>query len=323
MKDNILQDKPKESPPNESFINYFFIYLKGMAMGAADVVPGVSGGTIAFITGIYERLLNAIKSADPTALKMLFTEGIGPVWKRIDGTFLVALFAGIFTSLFSLAKAIEWCLHNYPQLLWAFFFGLIIASVIYIAKQVSKWNFTAITGLITGVGVAYTITILAPAEASTAYWMVFLAGSIAICAMILPGISGSFILLLMGMYQHVLHAATSKDFTFLLIFMLGCIGGLLLFSHVLSWTFKNYKNTTLAVLSGFMIGSLNKVWPWQNVFKYRINSHDEKVPWLMENAMPSNYDGEPYTMLCFALLIIGFSVVFLLEKLGNQEKQNE
>ena len=322
MKDNILLDDPKESSPKESFINYLFIYLKGMAMGAADVVPGVSGGTIAFITGIYERLLNAIKSADLTALKMLFKDGFGAAWKRVDGTFLVALFAGIFTSLFSLAKAIEWCLHNYPQLLWAFFFGLIIASVIYIAKQVSKWDLTAIAGLIIGSGVAYTITILAPAEASTAYWMVFLAGSIAICAMILPGISGSFILLLMGMYQHVLHAATSKDFVFLIIFMMGCIVGLLLFSHILSWTFKNYKNTTLAVLTGFMIGSLNKVWPWQNVLEYRLNSHEENVPWLMKNVMPANYYTEPYTMWCVGLLIVGFSVVFLLEKLGGQSKKN-
>jgi len=254
----------------------------------------------------------------------LFSEGIGAAWKRIDGTFLVALFAGIFTSLFSLAKAIEWCLHNYPQLLWAFFFGLIIASVIYIAKQVPKWNPSAIAGLVIGAVVAYTITILAPAEASTASWMVFLAGSIAICAMILPGISGSFILLLMGMYQHVLHAATSKDFGFLIIFMIGCIVGLLLFSHILSWTFKNYKNTTLAVLSGFMIGSLNKVWPWQNIEKYRTNSHGEEVPWLMENVLPSAYkEGEPFIIWCVLLLIIGFSVVFLLERLGDNTQKEE
>lgn len=298
-------------------MDFFFIFLRGMGMGAADVVPGVSGGTIAFITGIYERLLNAIKSADITAVKLLFSDGIGAVWKRIDGTFLVALFAGIFTSLFSLAKVLKWCMAEYPQLLWAFFFGLIIASCIYIFKQVKEWNVSAIIGIIAGAVIAYTITVLAPSEAPTAYWMVFLAGAIAICAMILPGISGSFILLLMGMYRHVLNAATEKDFAFLIIFMIGCIVGLLLFSHVLSWTFKNYKNTTLAVLAGFMIGSLNKVWPWQNVLKYRTNSHGEEVPWIMENVMPGNYSGDAYLMGCLVLVVLGFSVVFVLERLGD------
>jgi putative membrane protein len=301
----------------------FFIFLKGMGMGAADVVPGVSGGTVAFITGIYERLLNAIKSADITAIKLLFSDGIGAVWKRIDGTFLVALFAGIFTSLFSLAKVLKWCMAEYPQLLWAFFFGLIIASTIYIIKQVSKWNAQAIVGLIVGAIVAYTITVLAPSEASTAPWMIFLAGSIAICAMILPGISGSFILLLMGMYGHVLHAANSKDFGFLIIFMLGCIVGLLLFSHVLSWTFRNHKNTTLAVLSGFMVGSLKKVWPWQNVLKTRTNSHGEEVPWIWENVMPSNYSSDSMLLWCGILLILGFSVVFLLELVGDNTPKEE
>ncbi|BDS14117.1 DUF368 domain-containing protein [Aureispira anguillae] len=304
-----------EKPTNS--IEYIFIFLRGLAMGAADVVPGVSGGTIAFITGIYERLLNAIKSVNPTAIRLLFKEGFNAAWKHIDGTFLVALFAGIFVSLFTLSKGLKWCLANYPQLLWAFFFGLIIASSIYIIKQVERWNPSAIVGLILGGIVAYIITIVAPTEAPTAYWMVFLAGAIAISAMILPGISGSFILLLMGMYRHVLNAATEMDIVFLLIFMAGCIVGLLSFSHLLSWTFKNYKNTTLAVLAGFMIGSLNKVWPWQNVARTRIDSHGNEVPWLMENVMPSNYLGETYILWCLILLIVGFSIVFLLERLGN------
>lgn len=309
-------------------MNHLTLFLKGMAMGAADVVPGVSGGTIAFITGIYERLLNAIRSATPATLGILFKEGFGAAWKKIDGNFLIVLFAGIFTSLFSLAKALTWGMANYPQLLWAFFFGLIIASAIYIIRQVETWNPTAIGGIIVGAVIAYTITLISPTEAPNTYWMVFLAGAIAICAMILPGISGSFILLLMGMYKHVLTAATERDFLYLIIFMLGCITGLLAFSHVLSWTFKNYKNTTLAVLAGFMIGSLNKVWPWQNIVKFRINSHGEQVPWLLENTSPSNYNGDPYLVACLALTLLGFGIVFLLEKFGpepaekpdNQEK---
>lgn len=300
-----------------SLIGHLLIFLRGVAMGAADVVPGVSGGTIAFITGIYERLLNGIKSVNPTALKLLFKEGVPAAWKYVDGTFLATLFAGIAVSLVSLSKILKWCLATYPQLLWSFFFGLIIASSIYIIRQVEKWNPAAILGLLIGGAVAYTITVLAPTEAPNTYWMIFLSGAIAISAMILPGISGSFILLLMGMYRHVLNAATGLDIVFLLIFIAGCVIGLLSFSHLLSWTFKNYKNTTLAVLSGFMIGSLNKVWPWQNIAKTRIDSHGNEVPWLMENVMPANYNGDTYIAYCAILLVVGFSVVFLLERLGN------
>lgn len=301
---------------------YALTFFKGMGMGAADVVPGVSGGTVAFITGIYERLLNAIKSINPTALGLLLKEGIGAAWKHIDGTFLLFLFAGIFTSLLTLAKAIKWCLAAYPQLLWAFFFGLIIASCWYIIKQVDKWNMTAIIGLVVGAVIAYTITILAPSQASTAPWMVFLAGAIAICAMILPGVSGSFILLLMGMYQHVLQAVTDRNIVFLLLFLMGCIVGLLSFSHLLSWTFKHFKNTTLALLSGFMVGSLNKVWPWQNVLQTRVNSHGETVPWILGNVMPSSYQGEPYVLYCVLLLVLGFVMVFGLERLGEASNES-
>ncbi len=303
---------------------YLLTFLKGMAMGAADVVPGVSGGTIAFITGIYARLLGAIKSINVAALRLLFKEGFQAAWTHVDGSFLLALFVGIMISLFSLAKGIEWCFTNYPQLLWAFFLGLIIASSIYIIRQVDRWNLSAVLGLIIGGAVAYTITLVAPSQAPNEYWMVFLAGSIAISAMILPGISGSFILLLMGMYQHVLAAANDRDIVFLLIFMSGCVIGLLLFSRILSWTFKNHENLTLAVLSGFMLGSIKKVWPWQNVLATRINSHGEEVPYLYENVLPSNYmEGAPYLLACVGLMAFGFVVVFLLERLGHQLEEEQ
>lgn len=318
-KKTILDGTSEEAPSN--FIDYVFIFLRGLAMGAADVVPGVSGGTIAFITGIYERLLNAIKSINPTALKLLFKEGIPAAWKYVDGSFLAALFAGIVVSLVSLSKILKWCLDVYPQLLFAFFFGLIIASSIYIIRQVKDWNLTTIVGLLIGAAIAYTITIIAPTEAPNTYWMIFLAGMIAISAMILPGISGSFILLLMGMYRHVLNAATGLDIGFLLIFMAGCVVGLLSFSHLLSWIFKNYKNTALAILSGFMIGSLNKVWPWQNVLKTRMDSHGNEVPWIRESVLPSNYGGETFVLYCTILLIIGFSIVFVLERLGKNSNE--
>lgn len=313
-----MPTQPSTSTEKVSFKTYLLTFFKGMAMGAADVVPGVSGGTIAFITGIYARLLGAIKSVNVTALRLLFQKGFKAAWEHVDGSFLLSLFIGIIVSLFSLAKGIEWCYTNYPQLLWSFFFGLIIASSIYIIRQVDQWNLPAVLGLVIGGVVAYMITVLAPGEAPNEYWMVFLAGSIAISAMILPGISGSFILLLMGMYRHVLEAANDMNIPFLLIFMSGCVIGLLLFSHVLSWTFKNYENLTLAVLSGFMLGSIKKVWPWQNVTATRVNSHGETVPYLYENVVPSGYvEHPPYLMVCVLLLITGFAAVFLLERLGK------
>lgn len=313
----MASDQPTSSvtpPPT----NILLTILKGAAMGAADVVPGVSGGTIAFITGIYERLLNAIKSVNLTAVQLLFKEGFGAAWRHVDGTFLVALFAGIIGSILTLAKGLEWCLHHYPQLLWAFFFGLIIASSIYIIRQVERWNTSAIVGLIVGTAVAYGITILSPGEAPNTYPMLFLAGSIAICAMILPGISGSFILLLLGMYKHILGAATSFDVISLAIFMMGCVTGLLLFSHVLSWTFKNFRNTTLAVLAGFMIGSIKKVWPWQNVMSTRVNSKGEEVPFIWQNVLPGQYEGEAMVVACLVLLVLGFVAVLGLERLGQR-----
>ncbi|MEM7102077.1 MAG: DUF368 domain-containing protein [Bacteroidota bacterium] len=296
--------------------SHILTFCKGLAMGAADVVPGVSGGTIAFITGIYERLLNAFKSITPKVFGIISKEGIGAAWKHIDGTFLVALFAGIFVSILSLAKALEWTIEHYPQLLWAFFFGLIVASAIYIGRQVAKWDKAAIIALLAGVIIAYAITQLSPAEANPTYLVIFFSGAIAICAMILPGISGSFILLLLGMYAHVLGAVNDRDFLFVGIFMVGCAIGLLTFSHFLSWTFKNFRNVTLALLTGFMIGALNKVWPWQNVISTRVDSKGETVPFEMQSVFPGTYDGDPLVLMAIFLIIAGFGVVFILEMLG-------
>lgn len=300
---------------------YLFLFLKGMLMGAADVIPGVSGGTIAFITGIYERLLNAIKSVNPSLVKTLRKEGVKSVWQQIDGTFLVVLFAGIFTSLLSLAGIISWLLVEYRELLWAFFFGLIIASAIFIGKQIKQWTPQTIVALVLGTGIAYYITIASPAEGSiTSPLFVFLSGCIAICAMILPGISGSFILLLLGMYGYVMGAVKDLNLPIMALFASGCLVGLLSFSHVLSWTFRKFRSTTLALLTGFLIGSLNKVWPWKKVLQYRTNSHGEQVPFLEQNVLPMNYEGEAYLIGAIVLTVVGFVVVFLLERLGEKEK---
>jgi putative membrane protein len=297
--------------------DYMVIGLKGMAMGAADVVPGVSGGTIAFISGIYEELLGSISNVKIGLFKTLKTDGFKEAWKQLNGNFLLALFIGIFISIISLAKAIKYLLENEPILLWSFFFGLVLASVIYIAKQITKWNFISIFALILGVFVAYYITTLNPlvSENSSSLYM-FFAGAIAICAMILPGISGSFILVLLGAYKPVLDAVNDRDFKTIIVFMIGAVVGLLSFSKVLKWLFANYKNYTLAALTGFIIGSLNKIWPWKETLTWRTNSHGEQVPFNQQSVSPFSFDGDAQLALAIILAIIGFLLILLMEKLA-------
>ncbi len=297
--------------------DYFVIMLKGMAMGAADVVPGVSGGTIAFISGIYEELLGSISNVNLKLLKTLRKEGFASAWRQINGNFLASLFVGIFISIVSLAKMISWLLIHHPILVWSFFFGLVLASIIYIAKQVTQWNLVSGILLILGAILAYYITTLNPlvSEHSSMSFM-FLAGAIAICAMILPGISGSFILVLLGAYKPVLAAVNNRDFTTITFVGLGAIIGLLTFSRVLKYLFENYKNYTLVVLTGFIIGSLNKIWPWKKVLTYRTNSHGEQVPFNELSISPFSYDGNPQLMYATVLAIIGFGLILLLEKLA-------
>jgi len=291
-----------------------------MAMGAADIVPGVSGGTIAFITGIYEKLLYSLKSINPQLFTVLKEKGLKGAWEQINGTFLVILFGGIGVSILSLARIISHLLKTYPTLLWAFFFGLIIASAIFIGKQIKQWRVQEISALLVGAVIAFTITILAPAEAPTDLWFIFLAGTIAICAMILPGISGSFILLLMGLYPYITGAVKDLNILVLGVFAAGCLVGLLSFSHVLSWMFEKFRSITFALLTGFMIGSLNKVWPWKKTLQYRTNSHGEEVPFLQENVFPSNYtEGDDFLIWVILLMILGFAIVFLLERIAGNE----
>lgn len=302
---------------NRTNKDYLVITLKGMAMGAADVVPGVSGGTIAFISGIYEELLGSISNINLKLLKTLKKEGLKSAWKQVNGNFLVALFTGIFISIVSLAKMISWLLVHHPILVWSFFFGLVLASVIYIAKQVTQWNLASGVLLILGAILAYYITTLNPlvSEHSSMSFM-FLAGAIAICAMILPGISGSFILVLLGAYKPVLAAVNNRDFTTIAFVGLGAIVGLLTFSRVLKYLFEHYKNHTLVVLTGFIIGSLNKIWPWKKVLTYRTNSHGEQVPFNELSISPFSYEGNPQLMYAIILALIGFALILLLEKLA-------
>ena len=293
-------------------------------MGAADVVPGVSGGTIAFISGIYEELLSTISNVNFSLIKTLKNDGIKKAWKQLNGNFLLALFIGIGISIVSLAKAIKWTLENEPVMLWSFFFGLVLASIVYVGKQISKWSIGSVLFLVIGAVIAYYITTLTPmVNENSSPWFLFFAGAIAICAMILPGISGAFILVLLGAYKPVLEAVNSRNIVTISIIGLGAIVGLLTFSRVLKWLFKKYKDFTLAILTGFIIGSLNKIWPWKETISWRINSKGVEVPLNQISISPTNFDGDPKMYWAIGLAIVGFALILLLEKLAVQKNFNE
>lgn len=292
-------------------------------MGAADVVPGVSGGTVAFITGIYEELLNSIKSCNPAALAVLFKEGPKAFWAHINGAFLLALVLGILTSILSLARVISLALENYPLLVWSFFFGLILASSWHMAKQVKQWHWKTVLALIVGVGVAYGVAELKPSELPPQLGLVFLSGCVAICAMILPGISGSFILLLLGMYSHVLGAIKSFDFLLLAAFAGGCAVGLLSFSHLLSWLLARFHDAAMTLLTGFLLGSLYLIWPWKQALSFYENSKGEQMVLTQQNVLPGSYlelvGQSPETATCAFLMALGIISVLILEKIGAKK----
>ena len=291
-----------------NLLKYVGVAFKGACMGATDVIPGVSGGTIAFLMGIYQELLDSIKSVNGEAFKLLFKGKIADFWKHINGNFLLSIFAGIIVSVFSLARLMKYLLEFHPIPLWSFFFGLILASAIYILKGLDKWSLQNIISLLIGVGVAAFICVASPAQTPDALWFVFLSGAIAICAMILPGISGSFILLLLGKYAFVMTAVTDLNIPVLAVFALGCGIGIISFSHFLSWLLKKFYMLTIALLSGFMLGSLLKVWPW-------------KVPGAAEGfdypALPAQFeqvtglDAQLGTSIAFAVL--GLAIVLVIE----------
>jgi putative membrane protein len=300
---------------------YLVVGLKGMAMGAADVVPGVSGGTIAFISGIYEELLASISNVNFKLLKTLKSDGIKAAWKQVNGSFLFALSIGIFISIISLAKTIKWLLENEPVLLWSFFFGLVVASIIYIGKQVENWNVKIIILFILGVLFGYVITVVPPTNAGEVHYLFLIfAGAIASCAMILPGISGSYILLLIGVYPIVMTAITTRDYKIIGAIAVGVILGLLSFSKLLKWLFTNYKNQMLIVLTGIMLGSLNKVWPWKATVSTYLDSHGVTKPLLEQSVSPFSFKGDPKLMLAIVLLIVGFVLILLMEKLAVKKE---
>ena len=305
-----------------SFLDYLIISVKGMAMGAADVVPGVSGGTIAFISGIYEELIRTISNVDLGLLRTWKQEGFSKMWEELNGNFIVALLTGILFSVFTVMRLANYLLENHPILIWAFFFGLVLASIYYVGKQIPKWSFNVFLFLVIGAAVAFYLTTLPPMVAAASDLYLFFAGAIAICAMILPGISGAFILVLMGAYKTISEATHDFDFKTLGIVGLGAIFGLLSFSRLLKWLFLNYSTLTLATLTGFIAGSLNKIWPWKRVLETEMYG-DKSVTIREESVMPWNFDAEPHTMQAFFLMLAGFLVILILEGLAVKKPVQE
>ncbi len=291
-----------------------------MGMGAADVVPGVSGGTIAFISGIYEELIYSLKSIDGRAVSLFFLGRFSDFWKHINGTFLLSVFAGIIISALSLAGLISYLLTAHPVLIWSFFFGLIVGSAIMVGKKVRKWNAGTWLALFAGAAIAWAITSMAPTHTPEAAWFVFISGMIAISAMILPGISGSFILLLLGKYKYILDAVASFDIKTIIIFILGCVAGLLSFSRLLAWMFRRFHDLTVALLTGFMIGSLNKVWPWKSVLEWYADRHGKMIPLIEKNVLPGQYEGEAQLLAAILLALAAFAMIVWLESLGSKKK---
>lgn len=298
--------------------DYLFITLKGLAMGAADVVPGVSGGTIAFISGIYEELINSINSINLSIFSLWKKQGFKAVWKQINGNFLASLILGILISIFSLAKVLSWLLENEPILLWAFFFGLVLASVFFVGKEIPKWNLGTVSVFVLGAALAYLVTELPASENSGSLPYLFMSGMLAICAMILPGISGAFILVLLGSYKTILDAVHQRDLIIVFTVGLGCVVGLLSFARVLKWMFNNYRVPTLALLTGFILGSLNKIWPWKEVLQTK-DFGDRTMIIAERNIWPWAFQGDNQLLLAVILAILGFCLIFILERAASKK----
>jgi len=294
------------------------LFFKGAGMGAANVIPGVSGGTIALITGVFERLINALKSLNIKAISLFFKGQWKEFAQHTDFWFLVTLFAGVGASIFSLAKLLDFLFTHYPVYVWSYFFGLIIASVYSVGRTIKKWSWSVVLFFLVGAAIAIGITFAKPASENDAFWYLIICGVVAVCSMILPGISGSFVLLLMGNYQlFMIHAVSDLNLGILLPVVLGAIVGLIAFSHFLSWLFRTFPGQTLSSLTGFMFGSLLLLWPWKGVVYLTgddgmniLNRHGEPIPdhynfWLPEADLS--------LLIAIACIVAGLLTIILLE----------
>ncbi len=308
----------KMNSKNRSFTDYIFLGVRGFCMGASDVVPGVSGGTMAFILGIYEELIDAIKSFDLKSLQFLVTLKFRPLLDRISWQFLLTVGIGILAAIFSLSKLLSWLLQNRPVFIWSFFLGLILASVLSVSRRVEAWRILTWLCLVGGTLGSYFLVGLVPVATPNDYWFLFLCGAVAICAMILPGISGSYILVLLGKYQYVLDAVNHRDFLVLGLVAAGACVGIIAFSRILGWLLKNYHDLMVATLTGLMIGSLRKIWPWKETLESVVDSHGRMVPLVQLNILPGQWNGE--VLAALSLMVAGLLAVLFLDRLGNRVK---
>lgn len=302
------------------FKNYLIVFLKGIGMGAADAVPGVSGGTIAFISGIYEELISSIGQIDFSLIKVWKKQGFAAMWKKMNANFLIALLLGIGFSIFTLMHLANYMLENHPIIIWSFFFGLVLASIWYVSKEIKNWHLGSVLILILGAAVAYYLTTLsASGSAEHSNFFLFLSGAIAVIAMILPGISGAYILVLLGAYQEITQAVTDLDFKKIFFVAVGIVVGLLSFSKILKWLFAKYETLTLAALTGFIIGSLNKIWPWKKVLE--TTTINDKIHIVAEKSIwPTHFDGDPKITQAIVSFLIGFALILVLEIIAKKMK---
>lgn len=309
------------------FIDYISLFFKGMGMGAANVIPGVSGGTIALITGIFEELIDSIKSFDLTAIKLFFSGRFRQFANHVNLNFLIAVFSGVGVSILSIAKLFEYLFANYPVYIWSYFFGLILASVYFVGKTIHKWTVSVVIVFIIGTSVAIIVTILNPATENEGLIYLFICGIVAVCSMILPGLSGSFVLILLGNYELVMiKAVTTFRIDILIPVVLGAVAGLIVFSHFLSWIFKKYRDETISILTGFIMGSLAILWPWKEpVYKtdafggFITKADGELIIQGYQRFIPDKMDLQ--VLLAVLMMIAGIISIWLIEKSARVKEQ--
>ncbi|MBN1596977.1 MAG: DUF368 domain-containing protein [Bacteroidales bacterium] len=318
-----------------NFKDYISLVLKGAGMGAANVIPGVSGGTIALITNIFEELIDSIKSFDLKAIKLLFTGKFKEFIKHTNLIFLIVVFGGALVSVFSLAVLLDYLFEFYPVYVWAFFFGLILASVYFVGRTIKRWSVFVIATFLVGTAIAILISVLSPASENSSFGYLILCGVIAICSMILPGLSGSFVLILLGNYKLVMIDAVNSlregDLESLKIIIpvgIGAVVGLILFSHILSWVYKKFRDQTIALLTGFILGSLAILWPWKMpLYKYDgfgnilTKSNGEKVIAGYRSYLPDSFNRE--VVVAVLLVLAGILIIWAIEKYAGLLSEND
>lgn len=311
--------KNRDTRPQRSFLSYLGIVARGLCMGAADVVPGVSGGTMAFILGIYEELLDSIRSFDLTFARRLLSFDLREAFDHAAWPFLGALLLGILTAVFTLAKGLSWLLENKPVLIWSFFFGLVLASTLVVGRHLKKWTPGLVVCLVLGTVGTYFLVGMVPLSTPKTSWFLFLSGAVAICAMILPGISGSFILVLLGKYEYLLGAVKNWDLVPLVLAAAGAAFGLITFVRLLNLLLKRYHGVTITLLTGLMLGSLRRVWPWKQTISGMSHGGDRSIALCQANVLPGHWNSE--VTIALSLMVLGFLTVLILDQWAARTKR--